>query len=174
MQCAYLCSFVDTCVILCMCGCVYLYMWAFVDVRFQWMCAFVCNHNLYEGSVTATTTPASATRPGEVGGGTREKRMLFPYIYVHSHAPKCCWKNIVFTNPLVREAGIVDERREKDALSMYFCNSGTILIWKISTCTICSGEAGSRTHRRGTREKDALSKVPTPFLAKIVEHHGLC
>ena len=45
----------------------------FVDVGF---CACellvdVCYHNLYEGSVRATTTPASATRPGEAGGGHR-------------------------------------------------------------------------------------------------------
>ena len=68
----------------------------FVDVGF---CACellvdVCYHNLYEGSVTATTTPASATRPGEAGGGdlvlgTREKRMLFLSTSIaNSHAPK--------------------------------------------------------------------------------------
>ena len=36
---------------------------------------------MYEGSVTATTTPARATRPGEAGGGwgawDAGKRMLF-------------------------------------------------------------------------------------------------
>ena len=73
------------------------------------MCAFVCDHNLYEGSVTATTTPASATRPGEVGGwGDAGKKDAFPYISESSHTPKECsinpsWKNTEFTNPLVRE-----------------------------------------------------------------------
>ena len=51
--------------------CGLLWTHCLVDVGF---CACVllvdvCYHNLYEGSVRATTTPASATRPGEAGGG---------------------------------------------------------------------------------------------------------
>ena len=80
----HVCFYVCVCTCLLLCGAfVHVHFCGFVDVGFCTceLLVDVCYHNLYEGSVRATTTPASATRPGEAGGGwgawDAGKRMLF-------------------------------------------------------------------------------------------------